>query len=187
MTTTASPSGESAESTAAPGAQGAVSPQASPQVSPPPQPSPEAVAEQAIRTEALLQLGGWFASSILFALMPTFIQVLAGRQTAGYVQPEFLELLSRAQLYMVCIGITIQAAVQALQEMRKKGSAQLAILCLLNLIIMFIATLLASTADGPTTIKPMVGQQSMFLFIGAMLVSGSTTWICSKEAARRDL
>lgn len=187
MTTTTSQPGDGAENSPAPapGTSGSVPAQASPQGSSPQQLSPDDAA--AVKTEALLQLGGWFASSILFALMPTFIQVLAGMQTRGYVQPEFLELLSRAQLYMVCIGITIQAAVQALQEMRKKGSAQLAILCLINLIIMFMATLLASTSDGPETLKHMVGLQSGFLFLGAMLVSGSTTWTCSKEAARRDL
>ncbi|MER7764624.1 hypothetical protein [Streptomyces sp. NPDC097619] len=185
MTTTASPSGESAENPSASPAQSLLPAPAPPLAPSPALSSPDLA--KAINKEAAMQLGGWFAGSILFALMPTFIKVLADRQTTGFVQPEWWDLVSQAQLYMVCIGITIQAAIQALQEMRKKGSAQLAILCLVNLILMFIATILAATADGPDAVKPMVGQQSGLLFLGAMLAAGATTWICSKEAARRDL
>ncbi|MET9434411.1 hypothetical protein [Streptomyces sp. NPDC006551] len=182
MTTTVPSSGDGA--TSAPSATG---------TSTTAQPTPDAgdaaaqaALEEQVKKEAMAHLRGWLVSSVLFALMPTLIQFLAGRQTAGYVQPDFMEMMSRAQLYLVSIGITIQALVQALMELRKSGAPTLVNLSLANLIILAAAIFLASTADGTDALKSVVGQQSLILFLTALAASGRSTWICAKEAALRD-
>ncbi|MFA7763762.1 hypothetical protein ACGFNX_32725 [Streptomyces sp. NPDC048723] len=182
MTTTVPPSGEGVAPAPSPTGTTAAAPAA-------PDPAvvaAEAALEERAKKEALAQLRGWLVSSVLFALMPTLIQFLAGRQTAGYVQPEFLEMASKAQLYLVSIGVTIQALVQALMELRKSGNGKLINLSLMNLIILAAAIFLASTADSNDALKTVVGYQSLCLFIAALVSSGRSTWICAKEAARRD-
>ncbi|MFD9105195.1 hypothetical protein ACFVZN_29515 [Streptomyces virginiae] len=139
-----------------------------------------------IRKETFTQFGGWMLGSVLFALTPTLIQYFAGRQTAGYVQPELTEMMSRAQLYLVSAGIAIQAIIQALIELRKRGAFRLIVLCLFNLIILVFALFLSSSADGPNAVKSVVGEQSAWLFFWAFVCAGSSTWICVKGAAERD-
>lgn len=121
----------------------------------------------------------WFALSVIFALLPTIGQYLNGRQTAGFHQPGLMEWVSKAQLYIVSMGLAVTALGEALMHLRKAQSFRLVLVTIGNVLILAIATYLAPTADSDTTIKAVVGQQSLVIFIAALVTSGCSTWLCS--------
>ncbi|MFH8405272.1 hypothetical protein ACH4FX_10925 [Streptomyces sp. NPDC018019] len=123
---------------------------------------------------------------MIFALLPTVGQYLNGRQTVGFHQPSFMEWVSKAQLYIVSMGLTVTALGEALLQLRKMQSFKLLLVTILNVLILSIATFLAPNADSESTIKAVVGEQSLWLFGGALLASGCSTWMCATGAGERE-
>ncbi|MEU9603721.1 hypothetical protein [Streptomyces sp. NPDC048057] len=135
-------------------------------------------ARREAKKHAILQFVMWLVFAVIFAVLPTAIQYLNGRQTVGYEAPGFLEMASKAQLYLVAMGLTAQALGQAIGHLLKAASFRLALITVANALVLVVAALLASTADGPDKIASVVGQQSLMLFVAALLSAGSSTWIC---------
>ncbi|MEW1546850.1 hypothetical protein [Streptomyces tsukubensis] len=143
-----------------------------------PQTEQEEAARREAKKYAILQFVMWLVFAVIFAVLPTGIQYLNGRQTVGYEAPGFLEMASKAQLYLVAMGLTAQALGQAIGHLLKSASFRLAMITVANALVLAVAALLASTADGPDKIASVVGQQSLMVFVAALLSAGSSTWIC---------
>lgn len=135
------------------------------------------------KKEVWLRVTVWFALSVLAGLIPTISQYLNGRQTAGFQQPSFWEWVSRAQLYPVAMTLAIASVGEALMQLRKKHSFRLILVIINNLVVTLFATILVPTTDSADKIKEVVGQQSLMVFIAALLGSGLCTWICATQGA----
>ncbi|MEW2388451.1 hypothetical protein AB0933_08835 [Streptomyces venezuelae] len=174
-TSVSSPGGEDASSGA--GASGVTEPAQS-------QPQTRTQAQQAARKkkEIWVRMLLWFFLSVVFALLPTGGQYLNGRQTEGFHQPGFWEWVSRAQLYLVSMGLAVAAVGEALMHLWKSNqSFRLILVTITNLLIMLIAAYLAPGADSDKKIEAVVGQQSLVMFITVLVTSGLSTWLCVKE------
>jgi hypothetical protein len=124
----------------------------------------------------------WFLLSVIFALLPTAGQYLNGRQTAGFHQPGFWAWVSKAQLYVVSMGLAVAAIGEALMHLWKSNqSFRLILVTISNVLIMLISAYLAPTADSEKKIDAIVGQQSLVIFFAALITSGCSTWLCVKE------
>lgn len=124
----------------------------------------------------------WFLLSVVFALLPTGGQYLNGRQTQGFHQPGFWEWVSRAQLYVVAMGLAVAAVGESLMHLWKSNqSFRLILVTISNVLIMLVAAYLAPTADSDKKIEAVVGQQSLVMFVTVLVTSGISTWLCVKE------
>ncbi|MET7297248.1 hypothetical protein ABZS79_35065 [Streptomyces griseoloalbus] len=176
-TSVSSPGGEDASSGA--GASGATVPAHFQ-----PQTQMSAQAQQAARKkkEIWVRMFLWFFLSVVFALLPTGGQYLNGRQTEGFHQPSLWEWVSRAQLYLVSMGLAVAAVGEALMHLWKSNqSFRLILVTITNMLIMLIAAYLAPGADSDKKIEAVVGQQSLVMFITVLVTSGVSTWLCVKE------
>ncbi|WP_086867436.1 hypothetical protein [Streptomyces viridochromogenes] len=127
----------------------------------------------------------WFLFAVVFAVLPTLGQYLSGRQMEGYVQPGFFVLASKAQLYVVSMGLAASALGQALWQM-KLGNfpSGLVPASVGNVLILAVTTYLAATADGESMNATAVGQQSTVILLATLLTAGTSTYLCERGTTR---
>ncbi|MBO8185960.1 hypothetical protein [Streptomyces spirodelae] len=141
-------------------------------------------AQQAVwkKKEVWVRMVLWLLLSVVFALLPTGGQYLNGRQTEGFHQPGFWEWVSRAQLYVVSMGLAVAAVGEALMHLWKSNqSFRLILVTVTNVLIMLFAAYLAPGGDSDKKIEAVVGQQSLVMFITVLVTSGISTWLCVTE------
>ncbi|PBC86211.1 hypothetical protein SAMN05428945_6253 [Streptomyces sp. 2224.1] len=123
----------------------------------------------------------WFVFAVIFAVLPTFAKFMQGLTQKGHHNPSFYELASRADLYIVCMGLTATAIGQVQMHKRKKTPKMLKIWNVFNICMLALVTFLAAGSDGPNVDKEALGQQSLILLVATLIGTGCSTYLCELE------
>ncbi|MEU0839518.1 hypothetical protein ABZ370_08610 [Streptomyces sp. NPDC005962] len=125
----------------------------------------------------------WFVFAVIFAILPTFTQFLQEQQQKNHETPGLYELASRADLYIVCMGLTAAAIGQVLMPDQKRGGP-LIFWTVFNVVDLAVVTFLAAGSDDEGIDKAAMGQQSLILLIATLISTGWSTYLCELESGK---
>lgn len=138
---------------------------------------------KAARHKALEKLGLWFVFAVIFAVLPTVARFLQGLTQRGHQNPGLYELASRADLYIVCMGLTATAIGQALMRTEGKMPRALKLWSVFNIVVLALVTFLAAGTDTSGVDQVALGQQSLILLGATLISTGWTTYLCELEVS----
>ncbi|MEU6702463.1 hypothetical protein [Streptomyces wuyuanensis] len=135
------------------------------------------------RRVALEKLGMWFVFAVIFAVLPTVARFLQDLTQKKHENPGLFELASRADLYIVCMGLTATAIGQALMRTEGKMPGALKFWSVFNIVMLALVTFLAAGTDQQGVDVHALGAQSLVLLIVTLVSAGFSTYLCELEAA----
>ncbi|MYV40947.1 hypothetical protein GT030_19255 [Streptomyces sp. SID1328] len=125
----------------------------------------------------------WFVFAVIFAVLPTIARFLQDLTQKSHRSPGLFELASRADLYIVCMGLTATAIGQALMRTEGKMPGALTFWSVFNIVMLALVTFLAAGTDQQGVDTHALGVQSLILLIVTLVSTGFSTYLCELEAA----
>ncbi|UQI46719.1 hypothetical protein M1P56_21380 [Streptomyces sp. HU2014] len=140
-------------------------------------------ARKAARRKILGKLGTWFLFAVIFAVLPTLGEFLSGLQQKVHEKVGIFELASKADLYVVAMGLAASSVAQALmhEHENKKFPSALKFWFAMNVFTIALTAFLAATAKGPEVDAVVLGKQSLCILLATLIFAGSSTYLCERE------